>query len=97
MKKKAYILTYSREPGNDYSLFHKQLVELPEIITWSHYIKSSYILITEISTATKLNKLILPLMPNNRFLLIEVKLDNRNGRLPVAGWNWFKNHEDDTK
>jgi hypothetical protein len=97
MTKKAYILTYNREADTDYNLFHQQLIALPEIITWSHYIKSSYILITEISSATKLNKIILPIMPNGRFLLIEVNLANRNGRLPNAGWTWFQNHVNETK
>jgi hypothetical protein len=93
---KAYLLTFDKDDLRDYNKIHKDLTSLKEIINWSHYIKSSYVLITTIDNAAILNKKILKVLSNKRYLLIEVNLSNRNGRLPFQAWEWFKRHADGT-
>ena len=92
--RKAYILTFDRDDSRDYSKLHDNITALPEILNWFHYVKSSYILISSIPNATKLNNEIMPIMRNKRYLLIEVNLDNRNGRLPSEAWEWIRKHAD---
>ena len=57
----AYILSFDRDDDFDYKKFHQQLIKLPIILNWSHYIKSSYILIAETNYAGNLNKALSPL------------------------------------
>jgi hypothetical protein len=92
MINKAYILTFDRESDKDYSDFHKKLEKLTEVKYWFHYIKSSYIMISDVQTATKLNELIKEIIPNTRFLILEVDLNNSNGYLPEQGWTWIRKH-----
>lgn len=92
MNNKAYILTFDRESDKDYLEFHNKLTQLLEVKKWFHYIKSSYIILSDVETATKLNKLIHEIIPTDRFLIIEVDLNNSNGYLPEQGWNWIRRH-----
>lgn len=91
MARKAYILTFDRDDEVNYKEFHKNLTELPEILTWSHYIKSSYILISNQESASELNNRIIELVPDSKsILLMEVNLNNRNGQMVKSAWDWFK-------
>jgi hypothetical protein len=90
MQRTAYILTFDRDDNRNYKAIHNKIVSLPSVLNWSHYIKSSYILIASTDSATKLNNEVLTVFPTKRFLLMEVNLRNRNGRLPVEAWNWIK-------
>lgn len=91
MYRRAYILTFDRDDNRNYKAIHDKIVNLPSVITWWHYIKSSYIIIASTNSATELNNEILEAFPKKRFLLIEVNLRNRNGRLPLEAWDWIKN------
>lgn len=91
MKRKAYMLIFDREDSLDQKSIHERIVNSPSIISWWHYIKSSYIIIATTNNATVLQKEILEAMPNKRFLVIEVNLKNRNGWLPNDAWEWIKN------
>lgn len=90
MYRRAYILTFDRDDNLDYKKIHDKIINLPSVITWWHYIKSSYILISDTNNASKLNSEILRVIPNKRFLLVEVNLKNRNGWLPNEAWYWIK-------
>ncbi len=90
MNRTAYILTFDRDDNLDYKSFHKLLINCPSVITWWHYIKSCYILISETKNATILQQEIKGIIPNKRFLLIEVNLKNRNGWLPLEAWEWIR-------
>ena len=92
MNDKAYILTFDRESDKDYLEFHNKLGLLPNVKKWFHYIKSSYIIISDVRTATELNKSIKEIIPNDRFLILEVDLNNSNGYLPEQGWTWIRKH-----
>lgn len=94
MAKKAYILIYDRDDDMDYKAFHKAITSLPEVLNWWHYIKSSYILISSLTSSTKLNQLIVPLIPKGKsILIIEVNLKNRNGLLVPKAWDWLRKQQ----
>lgn len=94
MAKKAYILVFDRDDNMDYSALHKRITTLPEVVNWFHYIKSSYILISTLTSSTKLNDLIKPFFPTGKsILLIEVNLKNRNGLLVAKAWEWLKKQQ----
>jgi hypothetical protein len=96
MARKAFILTFDRDNAVDYKQFHEKLTTLPEIINWFHYIKSSYILISSEESATKLNEKIVQLLskhPGKSWLLLEVELKNKNGRLVAKAWEWLNNQK----
>lgn len=88
---KSYIIVFDREDGVDFVKFHKDLTSLPEVKTWWHYIKSSYIIISDVQSATELSKAIQNITTLKRFLVLEVNLRNRNGLLIPKAWDWFKN------
>lgn len=90
MTRKAYILSFDRDDNLDYVAFHKQLTELPNVLTWWHYIKSSYILISDLTSSTELNRQIMAIAPKKRFFLVEINIKNRNGWLPPQAWEWLK-------
>jgi len=90
MYRRAYILSFDRDENRDYKKIHNKIINLPSVITWSHYVKSSYILIANTNSATQLNNEILKVLTNTRFLLIEINLRNRNGCLPSKAWDWLK-------
>jgi hypothetical protein len=92
MNKKAYILSYDREEGKDYVEFHNKLTSLPEITNWFHYIKSSYILITEVQAASVLSTKIKEIIPSDNYFLIELNLANSNGWLVPKAWEWINKH-----
>lgn len=91
MYRRAYILTFDRDDSLNYKAMHNKLTNLPIVFSWWHYIKSAYILICNTDNATALQREISKIMPNKRFLVIEVNLRNRNGILPPKAWDWIKN------
>jgi hypothetical protein len=94
MANTAYILTFDRDDDLDYLELHTKITSLTEVLSWSHYIKSSYILITITPIAETLNeKLLLIFEGEKGFLLMEVDMKNNNGRLPPKAWDWIRNHE----
>lgn len=94
MPRRAYILVFDRDDEMDYKAFHAQLTNLDGVITWWHYIKSSYILISNLTSATKLNEQIVPLVLSGKtMLLIEINLKNRNGLLTKEAWDWLKSQQ----
>ena len=85
----AYILSFDRDDDFDYNKFHQQLIELPIILNWSHYIKSSYILIAKTNYAGNLNKALSPLFGDKSYLLLKIDLLNVDGYLPNRAWEWI--------
>lgn len=87
-KRRAYILSFDRDDTVNYKKFHDQLIALPGIITWWHYIKSSYIIISQ-ENANDLSAKVRMLVPNKSILIVEVDLKNMNGWLPQKAWDWL--------
>lgn len=85
----AYILSFDRNDSFDYVAFHKKLIELPLVLTWSHYLKSSYVLIAKTNYASRLNNELSPLLKGKGYLLMKADLLNVDGFLPKEAWEWF--------
>ncbi len=90
MTRKAFILSFDRDDELNYVEIHKMITGLPIVLNWFHYVKSSYILITNVESATNLNHEILKIFVDKEFLLMEVNIINRNGWLPEKAWDWIR-------
>ncbi|MDE6507378.1 MAG: hypothetical protein K2L04_02805 [Alistipes sp.] len=89
----AYILSFDRDDVRDYQKIHREIITMSGIINWFHYIKSSYILISDNSSATEVSRNIRQIMPKKRFLLLRVDLKHRNGLLPQKAWDWIQKQD----
>ncbi|TGL45976.1 hypothetical protein [Leptospira perdikensis] len=90
---RAYILSYDRNPSKyDYKSIHSKITKNPMIKNWSHYLNSSYILISE-NNVNELSDYIRKVMPKHRFLLLEVDLRKSNGWLPQEAWDWINKNK----
>lgn len=94
MSRHAYILVFDRDDLRDYQSLHNKIISIQGLINWFHYIKSSYILITEEPSAKQLAKKIQPLIPKKYYLLMEIDMNNRQGWLPRKAWDWIHNQVD---
>lgn len=90
MVRRAYILVFDKDDFRDYNKIHNLLTTLPEIVSWFHYIKSSYILIATTENATALSKSVKRIFHGKRFLIVEANLKDRNGWLPQQAWEWLR-------
>lgn len=92
-----YIVSFDRQPNVSYKPFHDKFVKHPNIQRWCHYIKSSYIIGTDLSvsdlskhyasTAKSLGMV-------TTHLVLKVDLSSRQGLLPKASWDWFKRNSE---
>ena len=88
-----YIVSFDRRPTAAYARFHTDFVAHPEIVRWCHYIKSSYLLGTDMSASdvsshfrTTAKKHELP----TRHIVLGIDLGNRAGWLPRGAWDWIR-------
>lgn len=90
--KYAYILSFDRNDSIDYKALHDKITKMPHIYSWSHYIRSSYILITDEESTYKMNEQVRGIMNGKQFLLMKVSLESNdyNGWLPKNAWEWMK-------
>jgi len=86
----TYILTFDRNDQLDYKVLHDKLVSLDCIKNWFHYIKSSYILISDKVTANALDREIGSLFKDNNYLILGVDLKDSQGWLPKRAWEWIE-------
>jgi hypothetical protein len=92
MENKAYILSFDRNPAWDYKILHEGIKSDPNIVTWSHYMLSSYILISK-QSGKVLGEGIMRYFPDHRFLLTQVKLSNKWGLLNKDAWEWIDKYK----
>ena len=88
-----FIVTFDRQPGVGYTRFHTAFVKHPKIYRWWHYIKSSYLIGTDLNAnelSDHFTETAKPLHMPNTHLVIGVKLTERQGMLPKDAWEWFK-------
>jgi hypothetical protein len=90
---KFYILVFNRKVGVSYKAFHDDFVGDPRIRKWWHYLRSSYIVGTELSAdelshhaRAKFDQHKL----GNTHLVVRVDLDYRQGMLPPKAWKWIR-------
>jgi len=90
---KYYSVILDREPLKSYKKFHEDFVSHPKINKWWHYIKSMYIVGTDLSAKELSDHLTECLKANRlkiRHLVLKIDLEDRQGRLPDDAWEWIK-------
>lgn len=87
----AFALMFDRDDQTNFKQLHEQLVSLDCIKNWFHYIKSSYILISDKATANALDKEIKTIMKERNYLVVAINLKDSQGWLPERAWNWIEN------
>ena len=87
----AFALMFDRDDQTNFKQLHDQLVSLDCVKNWFHYIKSSYILISDKSTANALDKEIRAIVRDRNYLIVAINLKDSQGWLPERAWNWIEN------
>jgi len=85
-----YALMFDRDDVTDFKKLHDELVSKRCIVNWFHYIKSSYILVSDLSTANSLDSEISDIFNNKDYLLVAIDLKDSQGWLPEKAWQWIK-------
>ena len=90
---KYYVVFFDRQPNAAYSAFHKDFVAHPRIKKWWHYIKSAYLIGSDLS-ASELSKHARAVFEKhkipNTHLVLAVDLKQRQGMLTEDAWKWFR-------
>lgn len=90
---KAYILIIDKGgwlSGFNAEEFHKGIIRANGVKTWWHYIDNTYILIVEWGvTAKDITDYAMKLIPNRKFFVCELNINNHNGWLPQDAWDWI--------
>jgi hypothetical protein len=88
-----YIVTFDRQPDVSYKEFHSDFIGHPEIKRRWHYIKSCYIIGTDLELgaiadhfAAVAKKHDIPIT----HLVMKVDPSKRQGRLVKDAWEWFR-------
>ena len=71
---------------------HLLLTSLPGSSDWWHYIPNSYI-ITSSSTSSAISDHIYKAMPDMRFLIVRITIEDSNGVLKKDAWDWINKHK----
>lgn len=88
-----YIVTFDRQPNVAYKHFHDAFVAHPGIRRWWHYIKSSYLIGSDLSAndlSDHFTKTAKDLNMKTTHLIVGIDLKKRQGMLPKDAWDWFK-------
>lgn len=85
---KMYVLSFDPHKS-DANRLHELVKENRSIKDWSHYLASSYVLISDVSEDS-LTDYFVRNWHGNKFMIVEVVPRNRNGWLPNKAWEWFK-------
>ena len=90
---KFYIVVFDRKPGAKYTEFHETFVKHQAITNWWHYIKSSYIIGTEMSENELADHFTRSAeqhgLPKTH-LVVRVVLGESQGRLVKDAWDWIQ-------
>lgn len=83
--RKSYLFVYSDDLGTREQV--KDCVDsLREVIHWKYDMPNCFYLISE-NSAVRLAELIRGVLGNHRFLITEIKGDNKQGWLPQSTWD----------
>ena len=86
----AYALMFDRDDQTNFKQLHDQLVSLDCIKNWFHYIRSSYILISDKATANALDQEIKFVLKDRDYLIVGIDLRDSQGWLPEKAWKWIE-------
>ena len=84
----AYALMFDRDDQINYKELHHKLISLECVKNWFHYIKSSYILISDLPTAYEFNKEVSKVLKDKNYLIVAIDLKDIEGWLPGRAWSW---------
>jgi hypothetical protein len=90
---KAYVILIERSSKLSYKAFHEELVAHPRFNLWWHYIKSSYLIVTDMNVGEISNHVDATLVKYGlprRHLVLKADLRERQGRLPDDAWKWIR-------
>lgn len=90
----AYALMFDRDDQRNYKEKHDQLVTLNCVKNWFHYIKSSYILISDLPTANAVDDELRSIFRDGNYLIVAIDLKNSQGWLPRKAWKWIENQSE---
>lgn len=90
-----YIVIFDRQLLPAYKTFHDLFVKHSRIKNWWHYVKSSYIIITDL-TASELSDHFTACAKEagipTTHLVVKVDMSERQGMLIKDAWTWIKNN-----
>ena len=90
---KSYIVTFDKGgilDTFDYVDFHEKLTKVQGLISWWHYLETTYILIVpNSSSATIITQFLISIAPNKQFFISKVDLKDHGGWLPKEAWDWI--------
>jgi len=93
MANKTYIVTLDKGGLLDtfnYVEFHKQLTTAEGIISWWHYLESTYLLIVpDSANSATITQFITSIAPKKHFFVAKIDLRDYNGWLPKEAWDWI--------
>ncbi len=85
------LVTYDlKKPGKDYTALYNLLKTAP---SWWHYLESTWLVSTNDSANAWADRIRTVIDQNDRFLVVEITHQSRQGWLPTDAWEWIKNHE----
>lgn len=88
-----FIVNFDRQANLSYRSFHDAFVAHPQISRWCHYIKSSYLIGTNLTVSELSNHYTETAKQHGlktTHLVLKVDLNERNGMLPREAWDWFR-------
>lgn len=87
-----FIMVFEREPGADYTGFHRDFVAHDQINNWWHFISNTYLVVTELETSDLTEHVKVLFAQHNlpkRHLILEANFGDRDGLLPKRAWEWL--------
>lgn len=94
----TYILVIDREEQKDYSKFHQEFVSNPAFLTWWHFIKTCYLVVSKTADEQTISKYTRELLKKynlrSTHLVLEVDLAERQGMLTEDAWKWIRKNVD---
>lgn len=94
MFKRAYIIVFDKSEIDAVQL-HNTIVSIHKegiISNWWHHISTCYIIISERSV-DDLSLKISNNLTKKKYLIVEIKLNNRQGWLTQEAWDWINNEK----
>lgn len=78
----------------DTANFHKQLTTANGVLSWWHYLNSTYIIkVPNNITAQNVTEYVMRIAPNRHFFTCEIDLNDYNGFLPQDAWDWIERNK----
>lgn len=87
-----FIIVFERDLQKEYAEFHRDFVRHPKIRAWWHYLKSAYLVVTELEStdlSQHANEIFDRYGLRKTHLILEVNLADRAGMLPKDAWEWL--------